>query len=133
MVYLLAMAVAGVSLLAAAPALPHINLMSAPVWAIIALVGLLLHVLYVAWVVSLPDWSTVWIGGCLLAATSVAYLIGSAIAAMSFSWFGVEANRGTALSWGIIIAVLFGGVAFACFRSGTSWRREFELTSHEAI
>ncbi len=112
--------------MAAAPALPHINLLAAPPWAIFALTGAFIHVVYLVWVVSLPDWSTVWLGGCLFALTALGYLTGGALAAMQIHWFGLSEQRGTAVSWAIVLAVLFGVVAFGCFRYGNTWRREFD-------
>ncbi|MDA7980062.1 MAG: hypothetical protein MPJ50_14945 [Pirellulales bacterium] len=124
--YLLSAAMVGISLLAAAPALPYINIFQAPPWAICVLAGFVIHALYVIWTVWLPDWSTVWLGGFLFMATCVSYIGGAAIAAMPFAWFGLLESRGMAVTWSLVAAVLFGAIAVGSFRFGESWRREFE-------
>ena len=131
--YLLALGVGGVASWAALPAFPHINLLEAPIWAIAVLVGFLLHALFVVWMVSLPDWSTVWLGGCVLSLTSLLYVAGAGMAAMSARWFGLAEMRGTAVSWSIVMSVLFALMAFACFRFASGWRREFEAMTSSGV
>lgn len=124
--YLLSVAMAGISLLAAAPALPHLNVLEAPSWALLVLAGALLHALYVVWVVSLPDWSTVWIGGYVFTATSASYLAAMLLILVSPGSLGLADQRGTAVTWSLVMSLLFAVIAFGCFRYGVGWRREFE-------
>jgi hypothetical protein len=48
-----------IALLSASPAVPYYSLAGAPSWAILVLVIAALQIIYIAWMVTLPDWSSV--------------------------------------------------------------------------
>jgi hypothetical protein len=137
-VYMLAIALGAFTAFAAAPALQHINLLDAPWWARIVLILSAVQLIYIAWMVSLPDWSTVWIGMAVFALVSAVYGVGCAIVvatpeldAINFlDLDGPESDplfRKKVAAWCAVMLLLGTVLTYACGRFAGKWRKQYEL------
>ena len=130
-VWLLAAALALVTLFSAAPALSNLNLAEAPGWARLMLLLAALQLIYIAWMVTLPDWSTVWIGMLVFALSASIYAVGMSLVLASRMDaplpLGMNAVRQSAAAWCGVVVLLAGTMAFFCGRISAKWRRTFEL------
>ncbi len=131
-VHLLAAALVALTLFAAAPALKHLNLVTAPGWARVVIIMSAVQLLYVGWLVSLPDWSTVWIGMVVFAVVAAVY--GMGWAAVTFSpverevtFLDLEDVRDQASGWCMAVLLLTTLLTYACGRVSGRWRRAFEV------
>ena len=130
-VWLLAAALALVTLFSAAPALSHLNLAEAPGWARLVLLLAALQLIYIAWMATLPDWSTVWIGMLVFALSASIYAVGMSLVLASRVDaplpLGMNAVRQSAAAWCGVVVLLSGLMAYFCGRISAKWRRTFEL------
>ncbi|MBI1903528.1 MAG: hypothetical protein HYS13_20690 [Planctomycetia bacterium] len=131
-VYMLAAALAALTVFAAAPALRHMNLSDAPGWARAVLILSALQLVYVVWMVSLPDWSTVYIGMIVFAIVSAAYGVAWALVAFTptsrpINFLDLDEVRRSAAGWCLVVLLLGALCTYACGRFSGRWRREFEL------
>ncbi|HEX4000974.1 MAG TPA: hypothetical protein VHX65_20685 [Pirellulales bacterium] len=120
-VYRIAAAMALVTLLSMWPALhspKYWDLGIAPGWARGVLLIAILQLAYVAWLVSIPDWASLW--GTMFVMAIVATLYGTA-AAMTLATpmerdppLGLQPIRGVAPAWCFSIMLLTISVAYAC-------------------
>ena len=131
-VHLLAVGLVMAALFAAAPALRHWNLAAAPDWARLVLLIAALQLLYIGWMVSIPDWSTVWVGMLVFALVATVYGAGLAI----FMYTPVaaplileldESARRSAAGWCAAVVLLTGMMTFVSGRVSAGWRRSIEL------
>jgi len=135
--YLLAVALGALTLLCAAPAVRHINLLEAPNWARVVLVASALQLIFICWMVSLPDWSTVWVGMVVFAL--VASLYGIAWAVITFTPDYMPVNfldldeppddpiRRRAGPWCFVMLMLATLLTYACGRFSGRWRKQYEM------
>ena len=135
--YMLAMALGALTLLCAAPALRHPNLVEAPNWARVVLVASALQLVFICWMVSLPDWSTVWI--CMVVFAFVAALYGVAWAVITFTPDYMPVNfldldeppdapvRNRAGPWCFVMLMLATLLTYACGRFSGRWRKQYEM------
>jgi hypothetical protein len=135
--YMLAMALGALTLLCAAPALRHPNLMEAPNWARVVLIASALQLVFICWMVSLPDWSTVWI--CMVVFAFVAALYGVAWAVITFTPDYMPVNfldldeppdnpvRTRAGPWCFVMLMLATLLTYACGRFSGRWRKQYEM------
>jgi hypothetical protein len=133
--YLLAVALGILTLLCAAPAILHINLIEAPNWARVVLIAAGLQLAFICWMASLPDWSTVWITMVVFAI--VAALYGVAWAVLTFTpsdmplgFLDLEPDdpiRHRAGPWCLVMLMLFTLLTYACGRFSGRWRKQYEL------
>jgi hypothetical protein len=115
----------------AAPALGHWKLTEAPAWAQALMLVAAAELTYIAWLIVLPDWSTVRVGMVLFAAVAVSFaattfLLGSPSLG---EWlpFDLSGAGTSAFSWCGANAVVMGLLGFACGRLAAKWRRaEFD-------
>lgn len=135
--YMLALALGALTLLCAAPALRHPNLIEAPNWARVVLVASALQLIFICWMVSLPDWSTVWI--CMVVFAFVAALYGVAWAVITFTPDYMPVNfldldeppdnpvRTRAGPWCFVMLMLATLLTYACGRFSGRWRKQYEM------
>jgi hypothetical protein len=131
-VYMLAAALAALTIFAAVPALKHLNFTDAPGWARAVLILSALQLVYVVWMVSLPDWSTVYIGMIVFAMVSAAYGVAWALVAFTpearpINFLDLDSVRRSAAGWCLVVLLLGALCTYACGRFSGRWRREFEL------
>jgi hypothetical protein len=131
-VQLLALALAAVALFNAGPAVvKHANLFIAPDWARLALLLACLQLVYVAWMASIPDWSTVFVG--MLVFASVCALYAVAMAVVMFTPLdtplplGLSNVRQSAAGWCFAVLAMNGMMTYACGRVAGKWRRAHEV------
>lgn len=132
-VYYLATAMALFSVFCMLPALGYWNLGSAPAWARAVLLLSLLQLAYVVWVVSVPDWSTLWVS--MIVFTIVAALYGIAMTVALTTPLDQNQNmllemadiRSKAPLWCGGVVLLAFLLAYFCGRAAARWRRSFEL------
>ena len=132
-VYMLALGLIALAVFGAAPAVKDLNLVAAPGWAWAVVLVSVLQIAYVAWMLTLPDWSTVWIGMIVFAISAAIYALGWALLGLTPSgsdidFFGLDGlDRGQAAGWCAAVALLTLLLTYACGRLSTRWRREWEL------
>jgi hypothetical protein len=129
-VYFLGVGMLMVTLFCAIPAMRHLNLAAAPGWARLVLLLCALQLVYIAWIVTLPDWSTVWVGMLVFALVAAIYGMGMAIAMATpldqpLPW-GMNDVRYTAAGWCMAVVLLAGLMTYFCGRISFRWRRAFE-------
>ncbi len=113
----------------AAPALRHWQLAEAPAWAQVMLLVAAAQLAYTAWLVLLPDWSTLWVGTIVFALVAAGY--GTAMALVGsmppgrLSALGLAGAGSSAAGWCGANLVVMGLLSFACGRLATKWRRAF--------
>jgi len=111
----------------AAPALPHVNLFTAPGWARAAILLAVLQACYLAWMLSVPDWSTIRVIMIVFIVTAVIYAAALArILVMPPDRplpLGLEEVRNRAVQWcGCVLTLMLLG-AYLCARASSEWRR----------
>jgi hypothetical protein len=130
-VYYLAAAMAGLSLFCMLPALPHLNLGSAPAWAQVALLISLLQLAYAAWLASIPDWAT--LRASMIVFTIVAALYGLTMTVTlstpqeSTLPLDLSEVRRQAVLWCAGVVLLASLLAYGCGRAAWRWRRMLDL------
>jgi hypothetical protein len=130
-VQLLAIGMALAALLAAAPAMRHWNLAAAPDWARLVLLVSALQLAYVAWMVSVPDWTSVWVAMLVYAVVTALYCAGMAIfmytPADSPLVLDLEEYRYSAAGWCLAVVLLTGMMTFVAGKTSAGWRRSYVL------
>jgi hypothetical protein len=108
---------------------PFLAISAAPAWAQVVLAIGLLQLVYIVWMVTLPDWSTVWTMMLVYGAVSAAY--GFALAATLLTPRDQElmlqlelVRRLTPLWCGAMVLLTFLA-AFLCGRTSTRWHRAY--------
>ncbi len=120
------------ALFSAGPALSHLNLATAPDWARLLLFSAALQIAYACWMLTLPDWSTVWVSMAIWAATAAAYgLFWTAIAFTAtdqpVELLGLDPIRGKAAGWCLAMLIFAGIMTGICGRTAARWRRLLEM------
>lgn len=132
-VYMLSLGLIALALFGAAPAIRDLNVITAPGWVWVVMLTAALQIVYVAWMLSLPDWSTVWIGMIVYAAAAAVYGLGWALLGLTpadneINLLGLDGlDRGQAAGWCAAIALLTLLMTYACGRVSSRWRRAWEL------
>lgn len=125
-VYWLAAVLLFVVVFTSAPALGYLQLDEAPIWAQAMLLVAGLQLAYAAWLVIVPDWSTVRVGVWLFAASAMLYAAASGLFGMAG---GAElpleyvGGRGSAAGWSGVSAIVLGLMSYACGQVCGNWRR----------
>ena len=85
------------------PVYGHLNLAAAPTWARIVLAITLVELAYVVWMVTVPDWSTVWTAMIVFALVAAVYGAALALTVMTprttAMLFDLDENRDAARLW----------------------------------
>jgi hypothetical protein len=117
-VFRIAAALVFVSIVTIWPALRYWDLGVAPGWARGVLLVALLQLAYAAWLVSIPDWASLW--GMMIVLAIVATIYGAAAAMMLATPMehepplGLESVRHTAPYWCFGVMMLTISVAYVC-------------------
>lgn len=126
-VYWLAAGLLLLALFQAAPVVRHGNLGAAPDWARWALLIALVELAYVAWMATLPDWSTAWVAMMLCAAVAALYALALGAAVVTprgrSVLFEMDDVRDAARYWCSAVILLTFLLAYACGHAAVSWRR----------
>jgi hypothetical protein len=119
------------SLVHLAPAARHLAITSAPDWARAVILVALLELAFAAWMVLVPDWSTVWATMIVLAL--VATLYGAALAVAILTPPGTPAVlemddiRQSARLWCSVVIVLTCALTYLYGRFSFKWYKQFQL------
>ncbi len=129
-VYYLAAGLAVLSLFTMLPTLigGHLGLGEAHTWARLLLFLSLLQLAYAAWMVSIPDWSTLWT--TMLFTATVATLYGMALAVVMGKPELLEIEMhaaGKAAMWCGMVILLLLTMTYLCGRAAHRWHRHFSL------
>jgi hypothetical protein len=122
----LAIGLAAVALAGAAPALSDIDLAAAPGWARAALLLATVQAAYVAWLLAVPDWSSLRVLMIVFGAAAAIY--GGAALAVLFAPAGrplpldLEPLRRLAAQWCMVMLLLNGSLAGLCGAAAARWR-----------
>ncbi len=131
-VYYLGAGLAVLSVFQLAPAAGHLDVASAPDWARVLIVLAMVQLAYCAWMVLVPDWSTVWIAMLVFAVVTALY--GAALGAVMFTptgepvLLGMDEVRQPARLWCGAILLLSGLMTYVCGRISFWWRRAYLTT-----
>ncbi len=123
---LLALAMAATCVVGAVPGAIYLARGELPAWTVVVLGVAALQLLYLVWMASLPDWSTVWVGMLVFAASGAFY--GAVSAWLLFAppgkplAFDLETIRRQALGWSVANLTLCTLVTYAAGRLAGSWR-----------
>ncbi len=131
----LALALAAIAVIGAMPARSYYYFAGAPAWAQVILVIAVVQLLYIFWMASLPDWSTVWVTMIVFAVTSAVYGFALAVTLLTPVGQGLPLNleqvHRIAPAWcGAMVLFTFLG-AFLCGRYSFKWYKTYVLTSRE--
>lgn len=122
--------IALVAAFSSTPALKKLSLDVAPIWAWVVLFCTAIQAAYVAYLITIPDWSTLWIGTVLFTALAAMYgaAMGIVFAAApeQLAWFELTDVRRGARTWCAAHVLLLGILAYACGRMSTTWRKAEE-------
>ena len=128
MMYLLAGALMTLALMTSWPGLMHFRQGDVPGWVAIVLLMAVAQLVYVVWLLSLPDWSTLRLGMVLSAACATAYACGLAIiiatpASRSMA-LGLGEIRSSAGLWSAFQCALLAATSYGFGRESSAWREE---------
>jgi hypothetical protein len=108
---------------------PFFTIAGSPAWAQAVLVLCLLQLVYVAWMVSLPDWSTVWSLMAVYGLVAAAYGYVLAVSLMTPRdqdlMLGLDAVRRLTPLWCSAMVLLTFLAAFLCGRTSSRWHRAY--------
>ncbi|MBN2024162.1 MAG: hypothetical protein JW809_15370 [Pirellulales bacterium] len=126
--YYLAAMLGGLALVAALPAIGHLNLATAPGWARAVLSVAFLQAVYAAWMAAAPDEST--LGVAMIVSTAVAALHAAGVAlaiatpAAQPLPLGLDPVRYKVAYWCGAVVLAMSLAAYLCGRARTAWRRQ---------
>ncbi len=133
----------GLVLMAAAfaslvPAFEHLNPMTAPGWARAVLLAVSIQMVYVLWMVALPDWSTVWVGMLLYAVLASGYAMMWMIRVFSASGRELILELHTldqtqVAGWCATMVLAMGLLSYICGRFSATWRKEYERLKKQQV
>ncbi len=109
------------------PVYGHLNLAAAPTWARIVLAITLVELAYVVWMVTVPDWSTVWTAMIVFALVAAVYGAALALTVMtprtSAMLFELDQNRDAARVWCTAVVVVTSLMTYVTGTIGYRWRK----------
>jgi hypothetical protein len=110
--------------------LHHLNVEAAPGWARLVLLLALVQAIYIAWMLNVPDWASVWVLMLVFASVSALYAMGAAMALATPldhpMLLGMGEVRHSALSWCGAVLLVMSLATYFCGRMSTQWRRKIE-------
>jgi hypothetical protein len=130
-VYYLAAGMLAFGVFCLMPALRYWNLGEAPDWARAVWLTSLLQFAFVAWVVSVPDWSTLWVSMIAFTLVATGYGLTMAVALttpldQAIPLDMTDIRRQAPLWCGCVVLLAFL-IAYLCGRAAWRWRKTFEL------
>lgn len=127
-VYIWALVEVAITLLMALPALEHLGLSGAPLWAWVVLLLVLLQSAYAMWVVALPDWSTVWFGSLMFGLTSATHLTALVLSVIlpQGNFLGLPSGSWATPVWCTLVTIVTAAMAYGCVRISRPWRVAYE-------
>ncbi len=109
----------------------HLNLAGAPWWARLALLLAVVQAVYILWMLSAPDWASVWVVMLVFATVAALYGMATAIAlatpAHEDILLDMEKVRYSAKAWCGAVLLVMSLATYLCGRTSAKWRRAVEL------
>lgn len=134
-VYLLAAGLLLVTSLSVAPVFLYCDLLAAPGWARAMLLLAGLQLIFVAWMVLMPDWSTVWVVMVVFASVAATYGFTLAVTIVAppdkEMMFDLHLVRSAATWWCCLVIVLTTLMTYLCGRTSYGWRSAYLLAHGE--
>ncbi len=100
---------------------------SAPDWMRCLLVISLLQLMFWAWMILVPDWSSLWVATLASASTAVFYgfVLAIAIAAPADApdLLDMNAMRASAQLWAVVMLIMCGALTLACGQLSFQWQK----------
>ena len=107
----------------------HTDLALLPGWGRAVLVIAMLELAYVAWIVTVPDWSTLWIAMFAFGTVATAYGVALGVTVMtprgSSMWLDLDELRDSARGWCTAMVILTVLLTYACGLLATRWRKAY--------
>ena len=108
----------------------EMNMETASGWARVVVLVAVLQAIYVFWMVSAPDWSTVWVVMLVFAGVSAIYAVATAMViatpADKSMPLGLGEVRYAARAWCASVLAIMSLCTYLAGRFSTRWRRSFE-------
>ena len=108
---------------------PYVTVSSAPSWAHVVLLLCVLQSFYIVWLVTLPDWSTVWTMMIVYGAASAIYGFAFAVSLLTPRdqelMLHLDTVRRLTPLWTAAMVLLTFLAAFLCGRTSTRWHRAY--------
>ena len=109
----------------------QLNLGEADWWARLVLLLAAIQAVYIIWMLSAPDWASVWVVMLVFAGAAALYGMATGVALATWSHelmpLGMEKVRQSAGAWcGAVMAVM-SLATYVCGRTSAKWRRTFDL------
>lgn len=135
-VNLLAIALAALVLMGLAPALKHLTLAGAPGWAQAVIVFTLLQAGLIAWIVSIPDWATLWTAMLVFAVVAAIYAMFMALVLVTprqepVELLDLEGVRNYVVGWCSAMTLLYGLMTYLCGRMSGRWQRQYQKAARK--
>ena len=109
----------------------YLNLETAPGWARVILLMAALQAIYIAWMLSAPDWVSVWVVMLVFALVAAAYGMATALALATpldkSMLLGMGEVRTSAKGWCGAVLLVMSLATYLSGRTSAKWRRAFEL------
>jgi hypothetical protein len=111
--------------------LAHLNPATAPGWARVVVLLAAVQAGYIAWMLNVPDWASVWVVMLVFAAVSAIYAVATSVAVATPLdqpiWLGMGEVRRSAGAWCASVLLAMSLATYLCGRTAARWRRTFEL------
>ncbi len=111
--------------------LAHLNPATAPGWARAVVLLAAVQAGYIAWMLNVPDWASVWVVMLVFAAVSALYAVATSVAVATPLdqpiWLGMGEVRRSAGAWCTSVLLAMSLATYLCGRTAARWRRTFEL------
>jgi hypothetical protein len=129
----LAAALAGLALLSLAPVAMrhHIDLRSAPPWALWTVLMAAVQMVFAGWLANAPDWATVRVQMVISAGLTTLYAMAMTLMILTPSSrsliLGLDEVRRFGAAWCGLMLLLMGVATWYCGRTSTRWREQIEV------
>ena len=111
--------------------LGHLNPATAPNWARAILLVAMVQAAYVAWMLNVPDWASVWVVMLVFAGAAALYALAMAVALATPPErpmiLDMDQVRRSARAWCGAVGLVTSLATYLCGRTATRWRRIVEL------
>jgi hypothetical protein len=129
----LAMALAGLALFSVAPVVikHHIDLRSAPLWALLIVLMASVQLVFAGWLANAPDWATVRVQMVISAALTTLYAMAMTLMLLTplkeNLILGLYELWPLGAAWCGVMFFLMGVATWYCGRTATRWREQIEM------
>ncbi|OHB69164.1 MAG: hypothetical protein A2V70_21215 [Planctomycetes bacterium RBG_13_63_9] len=91
----------------------------------------MVQIVYIAWMLNMPDWASVWVVMLVFAGVAAVYAVATALAIATPvdrpMPLGMGEVRHSARAWCTAVLLTMSLATYLCGRTSAKWRRTFEL------